>query len=491
MRHHIFYEMLINRALTLYIIGFLLLVEGVFMVMPGLMSLSYGEPDSNVFFWSAGATMLVGGLLVFLFDNHSTDVSKRDSYVIVTLVWVCFTLFGLLPFWLSGAMPFVDALFETMSGFSTTGSTMLANIEKASHGILFWRSLLQWLGGMGIIALSLVLVPALGMGSMQAFTAEASLTRSDKIHPKVTEMARYMWYIYIAMTFVLISLYLFGGMSVFDASCHALSTVSTGGFSTRTASIGAFNSSYIEYVTIIFMFLGGVNYVLYYSIIAGKGSRLLNDDELRSYSFLTLISAIAVSAILYFVGNYDSIEVAFRHGFFHIVSVITGSGFTTCDYMLWPVQTTTIIAFIMFCGGCTGSTTGGIKFMRLTIMARNIKNELKRAMHPTAVVPVKYNGKSLMPADASSVLTFIVFYVVIIMVGILIISLTGCSLEDSFGLAVNSLGNVGVSIGHYGPSGTLVNLPSIAKITMTLLMLIGRLEIFTVILIFTPSFWKR
>lgn len=483
--------MLINHTLTLYIIGFLLLVEGLFMTMPGFMSLSYCEPDSAMFFLSALVTSVVGGLLVFFCRNHHTEVSKRDSYVIVTLVWVMFTLFGLLPFWLSGAMPFIDALFETMSGFSTTGSTMLNNIESASHGMLFWRSLLQWLGGMGIIALSLVLVPALGTGSMQAFTAEASVTRSDKIHPKITEMARYMWYIYIVMTFVLISLLLIGGMSVFDASCHALSTVSTGGFSTRTNSIGAFNSAYIEYVITLFMFLGGINYALYYCLLAGKGGRLLHDDELKSYTIITIVFACVVSTILYFGSDSLDVETAIRNGLFHVVSVMTGSGFTTCDYMQWPVQTITIIAFVMFCGGCTGSTTGGIKFMRLTIMARNIKNELKRAMHPTAVVPVKYNGKSLMPADASSVLTFIVFYVMIIVVGIFVISLTGCSLEDSFGLAVNSLGNVGASIGHYGPSGSLCALHPIAKITMTLLMLIGRLEIFTVILIFTPSFWKR
>ena len=483
--------MLINRALTLYILGFLLLVEGIFMLMPGFMSLSYGEPDSYVFFSSAVLTMIVGGVLAFFFNEHPTEVSKRDCYVIVTLVWVSFTMFGLLPFWLSGAMPFVDSLFETMSGFSTTGSTMLVDIENASHGILFWRSLLQWLGGMGIIALSLVLVPALGMGSMQAFTAEASVTRSDKIHPKVTEMARYMWYIYIAMTFVLISLLLIGGMSVFDASCHALSTVSTGGFSTHTESIGAYNSAFIEYVITIFMFFGGINYALYYCLIAGKAKRFINDDELKIYSLVTLIFALAIAVIIYFVGNYSDVELALRHGFFHVVSVMTGSGFTTTDYMQWPVQTTTLIAFLMFCGGCTGSTTGGIKFMRLVIMARNIKNELKRAMHPTAVVPVKYNGKSIMPADASSVLTFIVFYVMVAVCGVLIISLTGCSLNDSFGLAINSLGNVGISIGNYGPSGSLFELHPIAKITMAILMLIGRLEIFTVILIFTPSFWKR
>ncbi|MCQ2203305.1 MAG: TrkH family potassium uptake protein [Bacteroidales bacterium] len=483
--------MIANRGLALYIIGFLLIVEGVFMLMPGLMSLTYGDSDSSVFFLSAAATMVCGALMFFLFRNHPKDVSKRDSYIIVTGVWISFTIFGTIPVWLSGALPLVDAWFETMSGFSTTGSTMLRDIEASSHGLLFWRAILQWMGGMGIIALSIVLVPALGMSSMQTFTAEASVTRSDKIHPKVTEMAKYMWYIYIAMTFIVIILFIFGGMNVFDASCHALSTVSTGGFSTHTDSIGTFHSAYIEYVTIIFMFLGGVNYALYYSIMVGKGERLINDDEFRSYTKITAIFAIIISLVLYFDGYSNSFEMSFRSSLFQVVSVITGTGFTTCDYMKWPVQTITIIAFIMFCGGCTGSTTGGIKFMRLRIMYLNIKNELKRAMHPTAVVPVKYNNKSLMPADTSSVLTFIVFYVMILAIGILIISMTGCTLEDSFGLAANSLGNVGISIGNYGPSGCIYELHPIAKITMSILMLVGRLEIFTVILLFMPSFWKR
>jgi len=480
-----------NHGLTFYIVGFLLIVESIFMLMPGFMSLRYGEDDYIYFLFSAGVTLIAGAASTFFFRNHPKEVTKRDSFIIVTSVWVAFTLFGMLPFWTSGELNLVDSFFETMSGFTTTGSTMLFDIESASHGILFWRSLLQWLGGMGIIALSIVLVPALGMSSMSTFTAESSVTRSDKIHPKVTEMAKYMWYIYIAMTFILIALYLLGGMSVFDASCHSLSTVSTGGFSTKTDSIGAFNSPYIEYVTMVFMFLGGINYALYYCILMGKGNRLLQDDEMKAYTIVAIISGILVTLILLIYGNYYDFEKAFRHAFFQVISVMTGSGFTTCDYMTWPVQTITLIVLLMFGGGSTGSTTGGIKFMRLIIMAKNIKNELKRAVHPTAVVPVKYNNKSLMPADASNVLTFVAFYVLILIIGMLIISMTGCELEDAFGLAVNSIGNVGISIGNYGPSGSISDLSDIAKITMSLLMLIGRLEIFTVILLFTPSFWKR
>lgn len=482
--------MLANRGLTLYIVGFLLMVEGIFMTMPGFMSLRYDDQDAIYFFSCALLTVTAGGALLFFYRDHPKEVTKRDSFIIVTSVWVSFTLFGMLPMWLSGELPLVDAIFETMSGFSTTGSTMLRNIEETSHGILFWRSLLQWLGGMGIIALSIVLVPALGMGNMTTFTAEASVTRSDKIHPKVTEMSRMMWYIYIAQTFVLIGLLMAGGMNVFDASCHSLSTISTGGFSTRTNSIGDFNSPYIEYVTTVFMFLGGINYALYYCILVGKSSKLFNDDEAKAYTYTIGVAVLLVTIILS-LGTSYSIESSFRHAAFQVISVITGTGFTTADYMSWPVQTVTILTFLMFCGGCTGSTTGGMKFMRVRIMWCNIKNELKRYMHPTAIVPVKYNGKSLMPADISSVLNFIVFYVMIIVMAILIISLTGCSLEDSFGLATNSLGNVGVSIGNYGPSGSICELHPIAKIVMTILMLIGRLEIFTVILIFTPSFWKR
>lgn len=484
--------MLVNRALILYILGFLLLVEGIFMPIPGFVSLMFGDADCSFFFSSALVTLILGGILTICFRNHPKEVTKKDSYIIVTSVWLGFTLFGLLPFWLSGSLPtFVDAFFETMSGFTTTGSTMLSNIEEASHGVLFWRSLLQWLGGMGIIAMSLVLVPALGMSNMHTFSAEASVTRSDKIHPKVTEMAKYMWYLYIAMTVVEIGLLMLGGMSMFDATCHALSTISTGGFSTRNASIGAFNSPYVEYVTFVFMFMGGVNFALYYCLLTGKGERFLHDDEFKAYLLVIVFAGLLMSLLIYINGEYDSFETAIRHGLFNTVSVMTGTGFTVCDYMVWPVQTTTIIALLMFFGGCTGSTTGGIKLMRLTIMARNIKNELKRAVHPTAVVPVRYNGKSLMAGDVSSVLSFIVFYVLILIVGMLIISLCGCGLEDAFGLATNSLGNVGISIGSYGPSGTLCYLHPIAKVTMAILMLIGRLEIFTVILIFTPSFWKR
>lgn len=461
------------------------------MVFPGIISLACGEPDYLHFFISAAITLLFGGAMTLFNRNYSKDVSKQDSYIIVTSVWITFVIFGMQPFWFSGSLPFLDAAFETMSGFTTTGSSMLADIESSTHGILYWRSLLQWLGGMGIIALSLVLVPTLGMSSMQTFTAEASVTRADKIHPKVNEMARYMWYIYITATVVEIVLLMFGGMSFFEAMCHAMSTVSTGGFSTRNGSIGDFNSPYIEYVTIIFMFLGGVNFALYYCLLVGKGKRVLTDDELKSYTFTVIGCTVIISLILCFLSDQFDTESSIRHGLFLVISVMTGSGFTTCDYMTWPIQTTIIIALMMFFGGCTGSTTGGIKFMRLTIMARNIKNELKRAMHPTAVVPVKYNGKVLMPADASSVLTFIVFYMLILVSGMIIISLSGYSLEDAFGLACNSLGNVGIAIGNYGPSGLICTLNPVAKITMMILMLIGRLEIFTIILIFTPSFWKR
>ena len=317
------------------------------MVFPGIISLACGEPDYLHFFISAVITLLFGGAMTLFNRNYSKDVSKQDSYIIVTSVWITFVIFGMLPFWFSGSLPFLDAAFETMSGFTTTGSSMLADIESSTHGILYWRSLLQWLGGMGIIALSLVLVPTLGMSSMQTFTAEASVTRADKIHPKVNEMARYMWYIYITATVVEIVLLMFGGMSFFEAMCHAMSTVSTGGFSTRNGSIGDFNSPYIEYVTIIFMFLGGVNFALYYCLLVGKGKRVLTDDELKSYTFTVIGCTVIISLILCFLSDQFDTESSIRHGLFLVISVMTGSGFTTCDYMTWPIQTTIIIALMM------------------------------------------------------------------------------------------------------------------------------------------------
>lgn len=481
-----------NRRLILYIIGCLLLIESLFMLIPGIVSYIYNEWDGFFLFFSATITAIAGSVLIMGYREHSRVIGKCDSYIIVSSVWFVFTLFGMLPFWLSGYIrSFTDAFFETMSGFTTTGSSIIADITTAPHGLLLWRALTQWLGGMGIIVLSLALLPMIGIGGMQMFSAEGSVSRSDKLHPKITETAKHMWGIYVVLTVLETIMLSLGGMSVFDAVCHSMSTISTGGFSTKPTSIGFYDSAYIEYVVIFFMFCGGMNFGLFYAVLIGKAAKLISDDELRNYALTVVVASAIVALVLYFGGNYVSAEGAIRDSLFQIVAVLTGTGFSSCDYMQWPMQTTTILTLLMLFGGSTSSTSGGIKIMRLTIMMRHVRNELKRAMHPTAILSIRYNGKATAASDVSSVISYIGLYLLVALAGIVAIALTGYNFEDAFGLAANSLGNVGTSVGNYGPSGSLADLHPLAKWIMAALMLIGRLEIFTVILIFMPSFWKR
>lgn len=482
----------INRKLILFIVGAFMIIIGVFLLLPGLMSLCFGEGDYYVYFTTALSSALCGGALTWFCRDRKSTMTKQDSYLTVVTIWIVFALIGLVPYLWGGHLDsFANAFFESMSGITTTGATLMPNVEAASHGILLWRSLTQWLGGMGVITLALILLPAMGIGGMQLFTAEASVTRNDKIHPKITEMAKSIWVIYAALTLCEVLLLVAGGMSIFDAVCHSLSTLSTGGFSTKVNSIEFFDSAYIEYIVMLFMYIGGINFVLFYSVILGKGSRLFADDELKYYTVTFVVVSLVSAAILLVNETYDNAEEALRDSAFQVLSVMTSTGFTTSNYILWPPAIITILALLMLSGTCTGSTSGGIKFMRLTIMSRNVSNELKRTLHPTAVVPVKYNGKSVASADVQNVLMFIVLYIVILFAGVVLISLGGYDFEDSFGLAANSLGNIGITIGSYGYTASLCDLTPMVKFIMAALMLIGRLEIYTVILLFSPAFWRR
>lgn len=462
------------------------------MIFPSIVSLIYGEPEYIDFLISSGITAVVGGVMSLLTRSHGRNISKQDSYIIVASVWLSVSLFGVLPFMMTGTFDnFIDSFFEAMSGFTTTGSTMLRDCASALKGILFWRSLMQWIGGLGVIALSIVLLPAFGMGNTQMFSAEASITRSDRIHPKLKEVAKFMWITYLVLTVVQVLLLMLGGMNFFEALCHSFSTISTGGFSVYNESIGYYESAYVEYVVMIFMFLGGVNFTLYYMLIKRKMDRIASDDEFKSYLYIVIVVSIVLATINYTDDKYWSLENCLRDSFFQVISIMTGSGFYTCDYTLWSSPTLIFIALLLVSGASTGSTSGSIKIMRHIIVFRSIVGELKRAMHPTAVVPVRYNGRGLASDDVRGVMVFVLLYFLIILIGIIIMGLLGYGLDDSFGLVANSLGNVGASIGNYGPSGALCELHPIAKLTMTILMLIGRLEIYTVILLFTRGFWKR
>ncbi len=482
----------INHQLIFYILGAFLLIEAFFMLLPGFVGLGYGEDGCHVYFFTSATIAVVGGALMWFFRRRTNTMSKQDSYIVVVMLWLCFALFGMLPYLFGDHLDgLIDSFFESMSGITTTGATLMKDLDNSPHGILLWRSLMQWIGGMGIITLSLILLPAMGVGGMQLFSAEASVTRSDKIHPKITEMAKYIWLIYVGLTALEVVLLWLGDMPFFDAVCHSLSTLSTGGFSTKNDSIEYFHSAYIEYIVLIFMYLGGVNFVLFYSVILHKASRLFTDEELKYYTLIFVVLSL-LTATLVLVGEcYESSEKALRDGAFQIISVMTSTGFTTTNYMLWPASTVTLLALAMLTGTCTGSTSGGIKFMRLIVMFRGVGGELKRALHPTAVVSVKYNAKAVAPTDVQNVLMFIVLYIVILFGGVIAISLCGHDFEDAFGLAASALGNIGICVGSYGYTASLCDLSAVVKLVMAALMLIGRLEIFTVILIFAPSFWKR
>ena len=484
--------MLTNSRLILHMLGELLLILCAFMLLPVFVAIGYDEDIYGNFLVSSAITAVMGVSLVVLFRKHDTIVSKQDSYIIVASVWVFFTLFGMLPYSLCTGMPIIDAMFESMSGFTTTGSTVFPNIDIAPRSLLLWRSLTQWIGGMGIITLSAVLLPALGIGGMQMFTAEASINRSDRFHPKINEVARYSMAFYVGLTLLEVLCLYFGDMPLFDAVCHSLSTLSTGGFSPRMQSVGYYNSAYIEYVVIIFMFLGGANFTLFYAAMFRRWDRIKGDEESRAYLITILLCSIIVTCALMNSGAFGSnIESSFRHSLFHIVSVITSTGFTTDNYTLWPPVTATITVLLMVTGTCTSSTSGGLKLMRILITLRHIKGEFKRMIHPTAVVPVKYNGKAIPDGDLRGVSLFVLFYFVVMIIGVLLLSMDGLSFEDAFGLGANSLGDIGISIGSYGPNGDIASLSVFSKFIMIVLMLLGRLEIFTIILLFAPSFWKR
>lgn len=462
------------------------------MLLPAGVSYFYEESAYIDFLLSSGITMSVGAAMFFFSRKHNRNISTQDSYIIVTLVWVFISLFGTLPFMFTGTFDsFIDSLFEAVSGITTTGSTMLRNCDDALKGILFWRGLMQWIGGLGVIALSIVLLPTIGMGSSQVFSAEASITRYDRVHPKIKEVAKTMWIIYFVLTALEVVLLVLGDMPVFEAVCHSFSTISTGGLSTHNDSIGYYDSAYIEYVVTIFMFLGGVNFTLYYLLIKGKGAKVIQDDELKYFILIVFVVSSVLTTINFTDDIYYSLEQCFRDSLFQVVSIMTGTGFCTCDYMSWSSPTLVFLALLLVCGASTGSTCGGIKLMRHVVVFRSIIGELKRATHPTAVVPVKYNGKGVNGGEIHGIMVFILLYLLIIIVGLIIMGCLGYGLDDSYGLVANSLGNVGTSIGNYGPTSTICDLHVVAKITMIMLMLIGRLELFTIILLFTREFWRR
>ena len=474
------------------------------MLLSTLISFFYNDGVTKALLSSGLLVLLVGGLLMLFTKNHKKELNKRDGYIVVAFGWIVMALTGTLPYLISGAIPnFTNAFFETMSGYTTTGASILNDIEAVPKGVLFWRSMTHWIGGMGIIVLAIAILPLLGIGGMQLFAAEAPGPNTDKLHPRITDTAKRLWLIYFSYTAAETILLQVAGMTFFDAINHSLCTLSTGGFSTKNASVAYWNGQpVIQYIIIVFMFLAGTNFVLSYFAFKGKIQKAIFDEEFKLYFkfifFFTLIAAL----IIYFgtdfsVSSIDhpmvfgKAEAAFRHALFQVIAIVTTTGFVTADYTLWTPFLVVFFFGLMFLGGSAGSTSGGVKVVRHMIMIKNSFLEFKRTLHPNAILPVRYNKKAVSGDIVFNILGFFVLYMLAFIVGALVFSMFQIDFESAVGLSASSLGNVGPALGNYGPVHNYADLPTLGKWWSSFLMLIGRLELYTVLILLTPFFWRN
>ena len=472
-------------------IGTVLCIEAASMLPSLIVALINHEKAAIAFALTIGIVAVIGAALLRL-KTPKTRIFTRDGFAIVSLSWILVTLFGALPFLLSGSIPsFIDALFETASGFSTTGSSILTDVEALPKSVLFWRSSTHWLGGMGILVLMIAILPSVSASTINIMIAESPGPSPGKLVPKIRETAKILYIIYIAMTAVLVVLLLLGGMPLFDALIHAFGTASTGGFSSRNASVGAYYSVYIDVVITVFLFLFGVNFTLYYYLFLKRDFKsVLRDEELRFY-FGVVIGAIVLIALNIKGTVYQTIGEAIRYASFQVTSIISTAGFATADFNLWPSFSKIILVLLMLTGSCAGSTAGGIKCVRIVLLLKIIRREITRLIHPNAVQPVKLNGRRVDEETLSGVMAFFFFWMLIIAVSVLIVSLDGKDLVTSTTAVLATVNNVGPGLGAVGPTGNFADFSALSKTVMSLCMLIGRLEVYPIMLLCFPSFWKR
>ena len=497
--------MKLNYKIIFHFFGLLLLFNGSFILLAALLSFCYKDGATFDIFLAGISVLLLGVLSMLCTKNHTKEMNKREGYLVVAFGWIVMTLSGTLPFLFTGAIPeFTNAIFETISGYTTTGSTILNDIESLPKGILFWRSLTHWIGGMGIIVLAIAILPLLGIGGMQLFAAEAPGPSADKLHPRITDTAKRIWLIYFGYTAAETLFLSLAGMSFFDALNHSMSTLSTGGFSTKNASMSHWNDSpIIQYIVILFMFLAGTNFVLSYFAFKGNITKVVRDEEFKLYFKFILIFTLIVGGIIYFNSllNTDSVfdhpmvwgsgEGAFRHALFQVVAIVTTTGFVSADYTIWAPFLLVFFFGLMFLGGSAGSTSGGVKIVRHMVLIKNGFLEFKRSLHPNAILPVRYNNKSVSGEIVFNVLGFFILYMLSFIVGSLGFALLGLDFESAIGVAASSLGNVGPALGEFGPAHNFFEMPTAGKAWAAFLMLIGRLELFTVLILFTPFFWRN
>lgn len=477
------------------VLGVLLLIEALFMMIAAFVSYIYDGDDLVAIVESAIITTTAGISGILIGGNSTKHFGTREGYLLVGFVWIIFSIFGMLPFRLSHYIPNItDAFFETMSGFTTTGATILTNVEELPHGLLFWRSMIQWLGGMGIVVLSLAILPMFGAG-MQLFAAEVPGITYDKLQPKITDTARKLWELYAILTFICAILLYFFGMNFFDAICHALTTLATGGYSTKNASIAYWSSPAIHYTIILFMIIAGTNFSLLYELLIRKHKKkLLHDEEFRTYIYSIIGTTLIISIGLILTRQFEGlrgIEKSIRDALFQVISIISTTGFATSDYVSWHPILWLIILLIMPMGATAGSTSGGIKIIRLHIVAKNIFYEFKRVMHPKAIRPIRINRRILSENTLSRTYVFISIFVIIAIISTIIMMFCGLPPDEAIGCTFTSMANVGPGLGAQGPVGSFAMLPDFAKWYLSFLMLLGRLELFTILILFLPSFWRK
>ncbi len=483
--------------------GLVLLFNGGFMLIAALVSFLYDDGVTLDILLAGLTTFAIGGTLMFITKTHKKELKKREGYIVVTFGWLLLAFSGTLPYLYTQAIPgFTDAFFETMSGYTTTGASILSDIEIVPKGVLFWRSMTHWIGGMGIIVLAVAILPLLGIGGMQLFAAEAPGPSADKLHPRITDTAKRLWLIYFGYTVAETILLKLAGMTFFDAMNHSMATLSTGGFSTKNSSVAYWNDTpSIQYIITFFMFLAGTNFVLSYFAFKGKVQKVIKDEEFKFYGIFTVLFSIMCALVIFNnadvpVSDYHpqvlgGFESSFRHAIFQVVSVVTTTGFVTADFSGWTPFLSVFFFGLMFVGGSAGSTSGGVKVVRHLVMIKNGLLEFKRTLHPNAVIPVRYNSKAVSKEIVFNVLAFFILFMLLFIIGALGLGLLGLDFETAIGGAVSSLGNVGPAFGSLNPLANFGHLPALAKWWCAFLMLLGRLELFTVLIVFTPFFWRN
>jgi trk system potassium uptake protein TrkH len=478
---------------TLHVIGALVFCVGLTMAVPLGFSLYYGDASRMALAQAMLVTMAAGALLYAGFRGHARDrtLNHREGMAIVALAWVAAGLFGGLPFLLGGTFPSaVDCFFESFSGFTTTGASILTDIEGQPKGLLFWRSMTHWLGGMGIIVLSIAILPFLGVGGMQLYKAEVPGPVPDKLKPRIKDTATVLWKVYLLFSALEAVLLLFGGMSLFDSLCHTFGTMATGGFSTKNTSIAAFHSPYIDWVITVFMLIAGINFSLHYLALKGRPLKMLKDPELRFFLGLFAVFGLVIGISIY-GQNYDTVGETLRYTCFQTASILTTTGYATADFELWTPIAVAILVMCMFIGGSAGSTGGGMKVMRIQLLLKHASHELFKIIHPRSVSRVKLGRTNVSTDVLSSIQGFFVLWLGLLVACAFVVAATGVDVVTSFASSLACIGNIGPGIGSVGPAENYAHIPHVAKLALMFCMVLGRLEVYTVIILLAPEFWRK